>query len=199
MYNEVVKSSFCELQSANNQQKATSVHKYLFSRNRLKERIPEFIGGQFLMKTKLKKEDVKRLMSRGISESETQFLLNAQAEERDSMVLRGEIQALEIPDMNRKIVVVHFTWLCERHLFFDASDQLVPKWVPIPSAPQCHKLINVHFISYYFPKWGKRLKMWTALGEYCRFYKLDDDDNLMRNGDEFVPAGFIEHKPMLES
>jgi len=43
------------------------------------------------------------------------------------------------------------------------------------------------------------LKMLTHLGEYCRFYKPGDPDNLVKEGDEFVPASFIEAKMMLES
>ncbi len=163
------------------------MHLYYWSRARLSSILKTFEGGQFLMKTKLTQEDRRRLMYKGASEKSTRLILMTRAERNESVVLRGGISGLEIPDMSKRIVVVHFFWLCERHLRFEDFGGLVPRWEIIPPPPKpCSQSVNVEFISYYFPKSGRRLKMWTSLGEYCRFYKLGDPDNLVQSKDGFV-------------
>lgn len=163
------------------------MHLYYQSRTRLSRILQTFEGGQFLMKTRLTQEDKKRLMHKGASEKRTQLILMTRAERNEGVVLRGGISSLEIPDMKKRVVVVHFSWLCERHFRFDALGSLAPRWELIPPPPkQCSQSVNVEFISYYFPKSGKRLKMWTSLREFCRFYKPGDPDNLVQGKDGFI-------------
>ena len=162
------------------------MHPYYWSRIRLVRILKSFQGGQFLMKTRLTEKDARLLMHKGLSEKNTQLILMTKVEKNDELVLRGGISFLDIPDMSKRGVVVHFSWLCERHFRFNAQGSLVSQWELIPPPPEhCRQAVDVEFISYYFPKSGKRLKMWTSLGEYCRFYKPDDPDNLVRSENDF--------------
>jgi len=175
------------------------MHLYYFSPKRLlEEEVPaKFAGGQFLMKTRLTKKDKKLLMSKGVSERSIQLILMTRVEKNESVVLRGGISRLEIPDMKRKLVVVRFSWLCERHFRFDASESLVSRWELIPPpAEQGRQEIDIDFISYWFPKRGKRLKMWTSVDEFCRFYKPGDPDNLAQSENDFIDPATVAEPAM---
>ena len=154
-------------------------------------------GGQFLIKTKIHPEELERLIHTGNEELE----MRPQPEEVEGQVFRGEILRLEIPNIDERVVVIHFTWLCERRVSFDRNWSPKPKWVLIPpTSMQCsdtHQIIfsqsmRLRYDSFYFPKEGEqweRLKLWIRGEDYGRLYKLGDPENLVRNGDEFSVLG----------
>lgn len=141
------------------------MHGYFWSRKRLKEKLSEFTGGQFLMETKL--------------------------ESKEGFVFRGEIRDWSIPDMKKKRVLIYFNWLCEQRFGLDQFWRPVPKWVLLepPPGSQC---LDVQYKSYYLQRQKegrkKRIKMWTPLGEVCRFYQKDDPSNLKQQEGEFLPC-----------
>ena len=61
------------------------MHGYYWDRQRLKNKLAAFSGGQFLIESK------------------------------NGLVYRGEIKEWSIPDMEKKLVSVCFVWLCEEH------------------------------------------------------------------------------------
>lgn len=152
------------------------MHGYYWDRLRLKKKLEEFTGGQFLMETK------------------------------EGLVFRGEMEKWFIPDMSQRRIFIYFSWLCERHFRLDELFRPVTKWTLLESPARSHCL-NVEFTTYYFQrkrdgKDGKepreeRIKMWTPLGEVCRFFKGNDPSNLKQQepGDEFLPC----YKPKPDS
>lgn len=155
----------------------------------LRKKLAEFTGGQFLIKTRIAEDDLKHFIHADDRD------IRPQREERDGPVFRGGIESLEVPDLSLKLVVVRFAWLCERRLCFDELWRpMVPKWVFIPPVSmQCSaseqitfgQSMNLEYDSFYFPKEGRRLKLWIRSGDYGRFYRPDDPENLVRDGNEF--------------
>lgn len=139
------------------------MHGYYWDRVRLKEKLEEFTGGQFLMETKA------------------------------GLVFRGEIRDVFIPDMNRKQLFVVFEWLCEpRFGGLDKNSHPMQSWILLePLAESQH--LDVEFRFYYLQRKREdreeRIKMWTVLGEVCRFFKKGDLSNLVKQkSGEFLPS-----------
>ncbi|OGI95442.1 hypothetical protein A2917_02675 [Candidatus Nomurabacteria bacterium RIFCSPLOWO2_01_FULL_42_17] len=137
------------------------MHGYYWSRVSLEKELKKFAGGQFLMETK------------------------------EGLVFRGQIQKWSIPDMGQRKVLVYFDWLCERRFGVDKDFKPISKWVLLepPSGFQC---LTIEFTSYYFQRKRKdreeRIKMWTLLGEVCRFFQKEDPSNLrQQESGEFLP------------
>jgi len=148
------------------------MHGYYYDRTRLKKKLEKFNLGQFLMETKVG--------------------------DKQGLVFRGEIRFCSIPDMDEKIVMVYFNWLCEQRFGVDQFFTPIPRWVLLEPPVGFQNLI-VNFSSYYFQrkKEGReeRIKMWSSHGEVCRFFKRGDPSNLEKKGDEFLPGYQPESNP----
>lgn len=152
----------------NHTERRKNMHPYLVDRGRLDKKLVDYAGGQFLMETKI--------------------------EDKEGMVFRGEIRFCSIPNMNQKLVLVYFNWLCERRFGTDEFLRPIPIWVLL-KPPLEFQFLSVKFTSYYFQrkKEGReeRIKMWTdPLGEVCRFFKKGDPSNLKQKEPcgEFSPC-----------
>ncbi len=140
------------------------MHQYFWSPERLKKKLDDFSGGQFRMETK------------------------------EGLVFQGEIDSWEIPDLNKRILNIHFRRLFERRFKLNSKWSPVERWVEFepPSGTTC---LNIEYTTYYFQarkenekgreNRKERIKGWTRYGEIFRFYKKGDPYNLIENSDGF--------------
>lgn len=177
------------------------MHGYHFFKIPLTEKLAEFDGGQLFMITDVNKPHLKLLMSVEAQESYEQILKQVRAEKDDRVAYWGGVKKTEIPVAGRKLLV-RLDWLCVQRPGSDRFGNKVSRWVPIKQPSPCAITMDIDFTGYYFPKGGRRVKVWTSLlmvtslGEFCRFYKKDDPDRLVWNGEEYVPAKTLEPKPV---
>jgi len=99
-------------------------------------------------------------------------------------VFRGKVK--ECMALASRRIKVSFSWLCERHFFFDNSWTPRPKWSLLPAPPSLHYL-DVEYRYFYVQDDEDRVKVKGRLGEICHFFKPGDHTNLVQRGDEFVP------------
>lgn len=159
----------------------------------LKEKLNEFEGGQLFMITEVSRSHLKLLMSVEAQGSYEQILKHVRAEKGDRVAYWGGVKTTEVSATDRKLRV-HLDWLCVQR-------PVSQKWVLIQQPAPCAITMDINFTGYYFPKGETRVKVWTSwtsllmvtsLGEFCRFYKKDDPDRLVWNGEEYVPAKTVE-------
>ena len=169
------------------------MHVYHFDKLPLTEKLAEFEGGQLFMITSVNKSHLKLLMSVEAQTSYEQILKHVRTEKNgDRISYWGGIKGWEMPETERKLLV-RLDWLCVQNT--------ASKWEPIQQPTPCAITMDINFTGYYFPKGGTRIKVWTTLlmatsrGEFCRFYKKDDPDRLVWDGEEYVPAKQV--KPLL--
>ncbi|KKU68882.1 MAG: hypothetical protein UX89_C0001G0073 [Parcubacteria group bacterium GW2011_GWA2_47_16] len=161
------------------------MHRYRFVKLPLTEKLAEFEGGQLFMITGVNKSHLKLLMSAEAQASYEEILKHVHTEKKgDRISYWGGIKGWEMPKAERRLLV-HLDWLCVQNAAL--------KWKPIQQPTHCAITMDINFTGYYFPKGGARIKVWTTLlmetsfGEFCRFYKKDDPDRLVWNGEEYVP------------
>ncbi len=169
------------------------MHGYHFPKDELKKKLnEEFKGGQLYLVQGVNTTHLKLIMSVETEESYQQLLRQISAGEDDKLAYWGEMQSWEIPEPGRKLLV-KFNWLCVKRAGNDSFGTEVQKWSLIQQPSNCAITMDIDFTGYYFPKSGKRIKVWTSLlmvtsyGEFCRVYKKDDPDRLVWNGEEYVP------------
>lgn len=176
----------------NKTKKGTKMHGYFLTRRNLRKKFPEFIGGQFLIvSSKLQKADLKRFMEINSDADLKTLLQKLGIVEGGTLSYRGEIERLEMSSTKREIRI-HFKWLCLQRKGIDYFKDSQPKWFPIHKIDGCNQCMHIAVTGGYFPKRGERMKVWTTLnmitasGEYCRFYKPGDPDNLVAVDGDFV-------------
>lgn len=175
------------------------MHGYSITRKSIRKKFPEFKGGGqfFILSSKFDKEDLGRFMEIQSDRDLRALLKELEIVEGEALAYRGEIQKLGM-SINKREIQIYFSWLCVQHRGFGGSR---PRWVPVHKVKGCTQCMKIGFTGGYFPKGGHRIKVWTTLnmftnfGEYCRFYKPGDPDNLVWNGDEFIPLCQIQLKP----
>lgn len=168
------------------------MHGYFLTRSSLKKKIREFVGGQFLIITyRITKEDLERFMEINDDTELRALLKKLGVEKGEPLSYRGKIARIEMSPSKRELEI-HCEWLCIQGKGLDQFGDSKPKWILVPKTKGCTQFIRVAVVGGYFPKKGKRVKVWTTLnmftshGEYCRLYKSDDADNLVQDGEEFV-------------
>ena len=109
---------------------------------------------------------------------------------KEGLVFRGEIQSCVIPKNSLRQIFISFAWLCERRFVFNNLWTPKPKW-SLLGPPTGESMLEVGFSFYYLQPEEERIKIWSELGEVCRFYKKNDYTNLVRNGDSFVPYAIL--------
>lgn len=137
------------------------MHLYHVNLQRLRDRLADFSGGQFLMETK------------------------------EGLVFRGEVSRCFVPEGQSKQVSVFFNWLSERRFVLDAGWSLRPKWFPLqpPNGLQIPYRLDLGYSSYYYQPDEDRVKMWGERKEVCHFFMPWDHTNLVlvEGRNEFVP------------
>ncbi len=81
--------------------------------------------------------------------------------------LHGKIQSIKIPNKKIKHIVISFDWLCEKRN---------NRWALIPWEGKYE--LPVDYIVFYSQVRKGRLKSKNWGGEFCRFYRPGDPDNL---------------------
>ena len=163
---------------------------YFITRRALKKRFSDFMGGQFFMMTSVPAQGLRRFMKIESDEALGALLREFGIAKGETLSYRGEISRLEMSPTKRELTV-HFSWLCLLGKEKDGFGGSKPKWVPVKKICGCNQSITIAVTGGYFPKSGRRIKLWTTLnmitssGEYCRLYKPDDPDNLVRRGEGF--------------
>lgn len=167
------------------------MHGYFITRRALKKRFPDFMGGQFfIMSSRVQAQDLKRFMEIESDKALKELLKELGIEEGESLFYRGEIKRLEMSPTKRELTI-HFNWLCLLGKGSDGFGGSKSKWIPVHKIHGCNQSITIAVTGGYFPKGGRRIKVWTTLnmitssGEYCRLFKPDDPDNLVWTGEEF--------------
>ncbi|MSR79078.1 MAG: hypothetical protein EXS59_02960 [Candidatus Taylorbacteria bacterium] len=169
------------------------MHGYHFPKDELKKKLDEeFENGQLFLVQGANKTHLRLIMNIETEEGYQQLLKQIGAGESDKLGYWGEMGRLRIPKLGRKLLV-EFNWLCVQRAGNDRFGTEVPRWFLIQQPSPCAITMDIDFTGFYFPKAGKRIKVWTSLlmvtslGEFCRFYKKDDPDRLVWNGEEYVP------------
>jgi hypothetical protein len=136
---------------------------------RLQNKLPEFVGGQFLMERSW-----------------------------DGLVFRGWINDLSIPDIKRKLVRLEFSHLWEPYFGIDAFFTPVAKWKLVTLLSTQVGVMSLDYEKYYFqrkrvqdgmkPAREERVKLLTSRGEVWRLFKQGDPTNLVQQGAEILPC-----------
>jgi len=171
------------------------MHGYCITRRAIRKRFPDFMGGQFfIMSSNVQVQDLRRFMEVEDDEALKLLLKELGIAAGEALSYRGEISRLEMSPTKRELTI-HFSWLCLLGKRIDDLGTFRPRWIPVHKVRGCQQFITIAFTGGYFPKGGRRMKVWTTLnmitssGEFCRFYKPDDPDNLIWTGEE------LEWKP----
>ncbi len=143
------------------------MHLYLWKVERLRDKLNNYIGGQFQIET-----------SDGIYRGE---------------VASCEVTK----NVKERRLTVEFKWWCIRRIKNNDihTNTRIVVWEEIPmNIELARRSIDIRFKWYYFQRDRKdrkeRIKLRTDFREACRFYKPDDPTNLVRNENgEFVEQG----------
>lgn len=146
------------------------MHGYYDKPSRLKEKLAEFVGGQFLLETKIG--------------------------DKRGLVLRGEIIRFDIPDLTQRRVLIYFGRLWEQRFGVTELFRPVSKWI-LHEPPLTAQFVEVHWRWYYFQRKrvgekGKedreeRIRIKTDQKEDLHIYKIGDPTNIIDKEGSFLP------------